>query len=129
MFFSPIMKISFKIFMSVLSLIILFSIKSPKNILLTPLIEQIYGLYQEEELISGIVDRVINDHQVIVLIETDFDEIIIHQSNYKKLKSGDVVNLIKVDETYKLVNVNEIETRELQKNMKNLMQQLRESDG
>ena len=129
MFFSPIMKISFKIFMSVLSLIILFSIKSPKNILLTPLIEQIYGLYQEEELISGIVDRVVNDHQVIVLIETDFDEIIIHQSNYKKLKSGDVVNLIKVDETYKLVNVNEIETRELQKNMKNLMQQLRESDG
>src|SRR5699024_666788 len=129
MFFSPIMKISFKIFMSVLSLIILFSIKSPKNILLTPLIEQIYGLYQEEELISGIVDRVINDHQVIVLIETDFDEIIIHQSNYKKLKSGDVVNLIKVDETYKSVNVNEIETRELQKNMKNLMQQLRESDG
>lgn len=127
MFFSPIMKVSFKIFMSVLSLIILFSIQSPKNILLTPLVEQIHGLYQEEELISGIVDRVINDHQVIVLIETEFDEVIINQSKYKKLKSGDVVNLVKVDETYKLVNVNEIETKELKQNMKNLMLQLHEN--
>lgn len=129
MFFSPIMKVSFKIFMSVLSLIILFSIQSPKNILLTPLVEQIHGLYQEEELISGIVDRVINDHQVIVLIETEFDEVIINQSKYKKLKSGDVVNLVKVDETYKLVNVNEIETKELKQNMKNLMLQLHENDN
>lgn len=129
MFFSPIMKVSFKIFMSVLSLIILFSIQSPKNILLTPLVEQIHGLYQEEALISGIVDRVINDHQVIVLIETEFDEVIINQSKYKKLKSGDVVNLVKVDETYKLVNVNEIETKELKQNMKNLMLQLHENNN
>lgn len=128
MFFSPIMRISFKIFISALSLIILFSFESPKNILLTPLIEQIHGMYQEEELIRGIVDRVINEQQVIVLIETDFEEVIINQSENKKLKPGDVINLIKKDETYKLINIDEIETIELKKNMKHLIEQLNEKD-
>lgn len=126
MFFSPIMKISFKIFISVLSLIILFSFKSPENILLTPLIEQIHGMYQEEELTKGIVDRVVNKEQVVILIEANFEEIIIVQSKNKLLKSGDVVNLLKVDKTYKLININERETLELKNNMKDLIEQLNE---
>src|SRR5690625_3832369 len=83
MFFSPPMKVSFKIFVSVLSLLILFSFKSPKNILLTPLIEQIYGMYDEEKLIKGIVDRIEDNEKEVVLIENEFKEVIINNKSIR----------------------------------------------
>ncbi len=128
MFFSPIMRVSFKIFISVLSLIILFSFKSPKNILLTPLIEQIYGMYEEEKLTKGIVDRIVDDENVVVLIESELKEVIIRQTKNKALKSGDVINLVEVDQTYQLVNINEAETLELKMDMEKLIKQLKEDD-
>ena len=128
MFFSPPMKVSFKIFISVLSLLILFSFKSPKNILLTPLIEQIYGMYDEEKLIKGIVDRVEDNEKAVVLIENELKEVIINQTKNKPLKSGDVINLTQVDHTYELVNINEAETLELKIDMDKLLNQLKEDD-
>lgn len=128
MFFSPIMKMSFKIFICVLSLIILFSFKSPKNILLTPLIEQIYGMYEAENLTKGIVDRIIGNEKVIILLENELEEVIITQPTNKLLKSGDVINLVKMDQTYKLVNVNEAETLKLKIDMEKLIKQLDEEN-
>lgn len=127
MFFSSSMQVTFKIFMSVLSLIILFSFQTPKNILLTPLIEQIYNLSDEKELKRGIVDRIINKKQVVVLLEDELEEVIIEQSDDKLLKSGDVINLIEVDQSYKLVNINESETIRLKKEMRELIKQLDEA--
>lgn len=129
MFFSPIMRMSFKIFISVLSLIILFSFKSPENILLNPLIEQTYEMYEAESLTKGIVDRIIGQEQVIVLLESELEEVIINQPKNKVLKSGDVINLVKVDQTYKLVNVNEAETLKLKIDMEKLINQLNTEDN
>jgi len=124
MFFSPIMRVSFKVFISILSLLILFSFKSPKNILLTPLIEQIYGMYEEEKLTKGIVDRIINEENVVVLVEDELKEVIITQTKNNTLKSGDVINLVEVDQSYKLVNINEAETLKLKEDMQKLINQL-----
>lgn len=124
MFFSPIMRVSFKVFISILSLLILFSFKSPKNILLTPLIEQIYGMYEEEKLTRGIVDRIINEENVVVLVEDELKEVIITQTKNNTLKSGDVINLVEVDQSYKLVNINEAETLKLKEDMQKLINQL-----
>src|SRR5699024_1075288 len=124
MFFSPIMRVSFKVFISILSLLILFSFKSPKNILLTPLIEQIYGMYEEEKLTKGIVDQIINEENVVVLDEDELKEVIITQTKNNTLKSGDVINLVEVDQSYKLVNINEAETLKLKEDMQKLINQL-----
>lgn len=124
MFFSPIMRVSFKVFISILSLLILLSFKSPKNILLTPLIEQIYGLYEEEKLTKGIVDRIINEEDVVVLIEDELKEVIITQTKNNTLKSGDIINLVEVNQSYKLVNINEAETLKLKDDMQKLINQL-----
>src|SRR5699024_4462517 len=128
MFFSLQMKVSFNIFVSVLSLLILFSFKSPKNILLTPLIEQIYGMSDEEKLIKGIVDRIEDNEKAVVLIENESKEVIINQSKNKPLKSGDVSNLPQVEQTNELVNINEAETLELKIDMDKLLNQLEEDD-
>src|SRR5690625_5411781 len=95
MFFSPPMKVSFKIFVSVLSLLILFSFKSPKNILLTPLIEQIYGMYDEEKLIKGIVDRIEDNEKAVVLIVYELKKDIIYQYINNLIKSVELINLTK----------------------------------
>lgn len=129
MFFSPFMRLAFKIFMSALSLIILFSFQTPKNILLTPLIEQIYNLYEEEELKRGIVDRIVNKKHVVILLENELEEVVIDQLTNKQLKSGDVVNLIEVDQTYKFVNVNESETIELKQDMQKLINELNQANN
>src|SRR5690625_6320147 len=83
---------------------------SDLNILLTPLIEQIYGMYDEEKLIKAPPDRAEDNEKAVVLIENEFKEVIINQSKNKPLKSGDVINLTQVDRKSTRLNSSHVAT-------------------